>query len=127
VVEGRSLHSIAVYQSLILHPDDDRHAFIEAQEILRHSRCWRPLPDVTLLITDDVATAIDRLQRRDGIQCTTAERRMHHRASVLFTRLAGADTARIRIIDRRNAERNVVAGRMLAAVLRAGPDPPAAL
>jgi dTMP kinase len=116
VIEGRSLHSIAVYQSLILHADNDHQAFAEAQEILRHGARWRPLPDVTLLITDDVTTAIDRLQRRDAIRCTAAERYLHHRASSLFAKLADADTARIRVIDRRDAKQDLIISQMLSAV-----------
>ncbi len=105
VVEGRSLHSIAVYQSLILHPNDDHLAIAEAQEVLRDCTRWRPLADVTLLISDDVDVAIDRLQQRDNIRCTAEERGLHYRASTRF-----------RVIDRRDTTTDGVVSQMLAAI-----------
>jgi dTMP kinase len=120
VVEGRSLHSIAVYQSLIMHPGGDHQAFAQARELLRYSAGWRPLPDTTLLITDEVPAAIDRLQRRDAIVCSTEEQRLHHRAARLFTRLARADPAHIQVIDRRGAGQDAVVTQMLAALSQPG-------
>ena len=38
----------------------------EAREILELAAEWRPLPDLTILITDDPATAISRAERRDN-------------------------------------------------------------
>jgi dTMP kinase len=101
VLEGRSLHTVAVYQSLILHPDDDTGALTEAQRILETASWWRPLPDLTILIIDDPETAIARLERRDQRTCDPAQRTIHFRAARLFEALAEADHDRIVVLDRR--------------------------
>ncbi len=64
VVQGRSVDSIAVYQSLITYPDDFDRAHVEALAILAIAAQWRPMPDLTILIADDVPTAIGRAAGR---------------------------------------------------------------
>jgi dTMP kinase len=102
VIEGRSLHTVAVYQSLILHPHDDDAAFTEAQTILDQAARWRPLPDLTVLITDDVSTALHRAEQRDTATISGANRDLHTRAAALFDRLAECDPIRIKRLDRRH-------------------------
>jgi dTMP kinase len=101
VIEGRSLHTVAVYQSLILYPHDDAAAFTEAQTILDQAARWRPLPDLTVLITDDVTTALHRAEQRDTTAISGANRALHTRAAALFDRLAIRDPNRIKRLDRR--------------------------
>jgi dTMP kinase len=101
VLEGRSIHCVAVYQALILYPDDDQRAHEEMQAILNIAVQWRPLPDLTFLITDDVNAAVGRSERRDGIIFTAEHRRFHHRAAALFDRLAADTPGMITVIDRR--------------------------
>lgn len=101
VIEGRSLHSTAVYQSLIMNPDDDHAARAMADQIINSVACWRPLPDLTVVITDDTEAAVMRAEARDGISYTAEQWRLHHRAADLFEQLANADPDRIRILDRR--------------------------
>lgn len=100
VIEGRSIHSTAVYQSLIMHPDDVV-ALALAQQILDSTARWRPLPDLTIVITDDVKAAVSRAEARDGITYTAEQWHLHHRAAVLFEHLAHADTEYLRLLDRR--------------------------
>ncbi|MGH8902235.1 MAG: thymidylate kinase [Egibacteraceae bacterium] len=104
VLEGRSLHSVAVYQSLILHPEGPPQALAEAREILELAGQWRPLPDLTILLIDDVTAAIRRAEQRDNKRFTDEEWRMHHQAAALFEQLAAADPDRCRVIDRRHAD-----------------------
>src|SRR5206468_10175190 len=78
VLEGRSMHTVAVYQSLIM-CDDDEQALAEARGILDLGRQWRPSPDLVLLIVDDVETAVRRAEERDGIRYTDEQWRVHHR------------------------------------------------
>jgi dTMP kinase len=59
VIEGRSVHSVAVYQSLILEHDDARAAAV-AQQILATATTLRPLPDLTVLVVDEPTTAVHR-------------------------------------------------------------------
>ena len=101
VVEGRGLHSTAVYQSLILNPDDDAAALRYATILLDLARRWRPLPDTTVLIIDDIQTALQRAEHRDRRTYTPEQRTLHHRAHDLFLALATEDPDRITVIDRR--------------------------
>jgi dTMP kinase len=101
VFEGRSLHSIAVYQSLILYPGDDEKAFEEMRALLDLATQWRPLPDVTFLVMDDVNASIERAERRDRTIFSPQEKRFHYRAAELYDRLATDICARVDIIDRR--------------------------
>ncbi|MEU8075876.1 hypothetical protein AB0B31_10540 [Catellatospora citrea] len=101
VLEGRSIHSTAVYQSLISHPGDDDGAHRQATNLLQLAAAWRPLPDLTVLITDDVDAAIGRAERRDARTYTNEQRVIHTRAAALFIRLANDDPGRIAVLDRR--------------------------
>ncbi|ROO51623.1 dTMP kinase [Micromonospora sp. Llam0] len=100
VIEGRSVHSIAVYQSLIAHRDDEA-AYRHAGAILRLAATWRPLPDLTILIVDDVVEAVRRAEQRDGRHYTPEQWRLHRRAAALFDRLAADAGSRIVVLDRR--------------------------
>lgn len=104
VLEGRSVHSIAVYQSLILHPNDDTAAYNRARDILAMAASWRPMPDLAILITDDTETALARAERRDGTSYTPAQRRLHHRAATMFNQLARDDTDRVRVLNRQTSD-----------------------
>jgi dTMP kinase len=101
VLEGRSLHCTAVYQALILHPEDDDKAFAEMQAILAAATLWRPLPDLTFLITDDPGTAAARAAQRDGRPFSGDYLRIHHRAAALYDRAAQSDPGAFTVIDRR--------------------------
>jgi hypothetical protein len=99
---NRSEGCIAVYQSLILNPRDDGQAYDEMRAILDIAAQWRPMPDVTFLIADDVSAAIGRAERRDGIAFTSEERRLHHRVAGLFDRRAKDAPDTVMVIDRRH-------------------------
>lgn len=132
VLEGRSLHTVAVYQSLILHPDDDAAAHDQARQILALAASWRPLPDLTILITDDVGAAVRRAEQRDNIPYTQRQWRLHHRAAALFDRLAIDDPDHIRVLDRRAGDaahavavlRGWIAARRAAGTIRVEPISP---
>lgn len=101
VIEGRSIHSTAVYQSLILNPDDDDAAFAMAGQILDSAARWRPLPDLTIVLTDEVDAAVGRAEARNGAPFTAEQWTVHRRAAPLFERLATADPDYVRLLDRR--------------------------
>jgi dTMP kinase len=61
---------------------------------------WRPMPDLTILITDDIATAAARAEYRDHRRYTPEEAALHHRVATLYDRLATDDPSTHRI-DRR--------------------------
>jgi dTMP kinase len=100
VIEGRSVHSTAVYQSLILEPHDNAAAQ-RANQILTDTARWRPLPDLTIVLTDDVATAVRRAETRDRRRFTAEQLRLLHRAARLFEQLTTTDPQRVRLLDRR--------------------------
>jgi len=101
VIEGRGLDSTAVYQSLITSPGDLDRAHAEARAILAIAAQWRPLPDLTILITDDVTTAIERAEQRDHRRFTAEQMSIHHQAARLFSLLATDYPDRYQTIDRR--------------------------
>jgi dTMP kinase len=101
ILEGRSVHTTAVYQALILHPDDDEAAFTDMQAILADAARWRPLPDLTFLITGDPGTAAARAARRDSRPFTADYLNVHHRAAALYERSAAHDPGAFTVIDRR--------------------------
>ncbi|MGH3938580.1 MAG: hypothetical protein ACRDTG_08065 [Pseudonocardiaceae bacterium] len=101
VIEGRSIHSTAVYQSLIMNPDDDAAALDIAGRILDSASLWRPLPDLTIVITDDIEAAVGRAEARDGVTYTAEQWSLHRRAAALFEHLANADPDYMRLLDRR--------------------------
>ena len=101
VFEGRSLHSIAVYQSLILYPSDDDKAYQEMWTLLDLAIQWRPLPDVTFIVMDDVNASIERAEQRDKTIFSPEEKRFHHRAAELYDRLAADIRTGVDIVDRK--------------------------
>lgn len=115
VIEGRSVHSIAVYQSLITHADDEA-AHQQAQVILDMAATWRPLPDLTILIIDDVTTAIRRAETRDDMRYTDEHWQLHNRADILFDRLADDDSQRVAVLDRRRLSDAALLEQMAALI-----------
>ena len=104
VVEGRSLDSIAVYQSLITYPDDTVLARAEARQILALAARWRPLPDLTILLTDDAGKAVSRAEARDSRRFTAEQHSLHQQAAGMFELLAAQDPGRFWVIDRRRTD-----------------------
>lgn len=113
VIEGRSLHTIAVYQSLITHPADDQAAYDFATRLLDHAQGFRPLPDRTVLLTDDVDAAVHRAEVRNGETFTAEQWVMHRRAAMLFERLAAAYPDQVLLIDRRQHDAGTIADKMI--------------
>jgi dTMP kinase len=110
------VHSTAVYQSLISHPDDDEAAHRHVHAILNLAAAWRPLPDRAILLTDDVTAAIHRAERRDGIQYTTEQWRLHHRAATLFTRLAVDDPDHVTALDVRGKDTDAIVDQLAGLI-----------
>jgi dTMP kinase len=82
-----------------MHPGDDAEALEEARRILHLAAKWRPLPDLTILISGDARLALDRATRRDQRPFTPEERLIELRASRIYAQLAAEDPARIRMLD----------------------------
>ncbi|MCY0935971.1 thymidylate kinase [Streptomyces sp. H34-S4] len=101
VIEGRSIDTTAVYQALLLHPDDADAALEEAGALLRLAASFRALPDLTILVTDDASAAIARAQTRDQRIYPPDQLDLQHAACSLYERLAATDPVRFRVLDRR--------------------------
>jgi dTMP kinase len=113
-VEGRSIDTTAVCQALLLHPGAQDAALDEAAALLDLAASFRPLPDLTILVTDDASAAIERTQRRDKRIYTPEQVAFMHEASALFERLAATDPARYRVVDRRSASQHEAAEQIRA-------------
>ena len=89
-------------QALLLHPDDPDAALETATALLDLASSYRPLPDLTILVTDDASQAVVRAQRRDRCVITTEQATFMRDACVLYERLAATDPTRYRVVDRRS-------------------------
>jgi dTMP kinase len=114
VVEGRSVDTTAVYQALLIHPDDPDAAAEEAVALLRLAASFRALPDLTILVTDDAPAAIARAQTRDRRIYTPGQLRLQHSAGALYERLALTDPVRFRVLDRREVGESEAVARISA-------------
>jgi dTMP kinase len=88
VLEDRSLHTIAVYQALILHPDSLSRQLEVAHDLYAIGARFRRAPQLTFLIEDDLSIVLPRIEQREGRALTTEEIAVLQRASLLYTRFA---------------------------------------
>ncbi|MCE0536044.1 hypothetical protein LWF15_11035 [Kineosporia rhizophila] len=122
VIEGRSIDTTAVCQALQLHPDDPGAALKTATALLQLARSYRPLPDLTILVTDDPDQAIARSQQRDQRAFTTEQATFMHGAGTLFEQLAATDPTRYQVLDRRTTDEHQAAD-LISAWIHAIPTP----
>ncbi|GAA3875316.1 thymidylate kinase [Streptomyces sedi] len=122
VVEGRSVDTTAVCQALLLHPDDPDTALQTAIDLLDLASSYRPLPDLTILVTDDVAKALERAQQRDRRIFTDEQADFMRAAGALFERLAATDPVRYRVVDRRDIDEHQAAEQIRTWLQGAGHD-----
>ncbi|MBC9718430.1 thymidylate kinase [Streptomyces sp. TRM66268-LWL] len=109
VVEGRSVDSTAVCQAALLHPNDQDAALETAVSLLHLAASYRPLPDLTILVTDDARAAVSRAQQRDRCIFTAEQVLFMQQASLLYERVAATDPGRYRIVDRRHIDEHEAA------------------
>jgi dTMP kinase len=120
VVEGRSVDTTAVCQALLLHPDDPDNALQTAIALLDLASSYRPLPDLTILVTDNASEALARAQRRDRCVFTNEQADFMRAACALFERLAATDPVRYRVVDRRHTDEYEAAEQIRAWIQGAG-------
>jgi dTMP kinase len=120
VIEGRSVDTTAVCQALLLHPGDSDTALGTATALLELASSWRPLPDLTILVTDDAHEAVARAQRRGRCVFTSEQATFMRAACALYERLAAADPARYRVLDRRSVGEHEAAELIRAWIHGAG-------
>jgi dTMP kinase len=122
VVEGRSVDTTAVYQALLLCPNDPEAALDTARALLDLAASYRCLPDLTVLVTDDATQAVERAQRRDRRILTPEQSTFLVAACELYERLAATDPARYRVVDRRQVDEFEAAELIRSWILDAGAD-----
>ncbi|GAA2213322.1 hypothetical protein GCM10009850_087840 [Nonomuraea monospora] len=109
VIEGRSVDTTAVCQALQLHPDDPDAALEMAAALREFASSYRPLPDLTILVTDNAHEAVVRAQRRDQCVFTPEQATFMREACALYERLAATDPTRYRVVDRRSVDEHEAA------------------
>lgn len=119
LLEDRGIDTVAVYQAAIIAGTDVTvEATLEiARLIYATAGHWRPLPDLTLLLTDDLDTCIGRFQARTGYMLPPGDRALIARASQLYDRIAAEEPHRFVVIDRAERTETEVIGHMRAACL----------
>ena len=90
IIDGRSRDTTAVYQSVLMHSSDDQAALEEARRILHLAGQWRPLADLTILISGGTKLALDRASQRDQRPFTPEERLIELRANRIYSQLVFA-------------------------------------
>lgn len=111
VIEGRGLHTTAVYQALLTE-SRDTGAAARATALLTFAAAWRALPDLTILITDDPERAMQRAEQRGAFTYDARDRDLQRRAADLYLRLAADDPHRFRVLDRRTTDEDGAVERM---------------
>lgn len=113
VLEDRGVDSVAVHQAAILAsewPLEQMHAL--AQRIQVVAARWRPLPDLTLLLVDDLEVSARRFAQRIGRSLQEDELALMRRADDLYARQAAADPGRFVVINRAGTTEEEILGRM---------------
>lgn len=102
VLEDRGVDTVAIYQAAIMlgeHTTEEQ-TWTLAQQIYQTAAQWRPVPDLTLLITDDLPNCWRRWAEREGRPLTDEQQRLVSRVAELFHRQAAYESGRFRIIAR---------------------------
>jgi dTMP kinase len=119
VVEGRSVDTTAVCQAVQLHPGAPAAALDEAVALIGLAASFRPLPDLTILITDDASAATERAQRRDNRRFTPDQVAFMNETCALHEQLAATDPVRYRVVDRRGTDSDEAIRQIRAWILQA--------
>lgn len=102
VLEDRGVDTVAMYQAAILcgPAADDEQVWRLAQQIYAAAAMWRPAPQLTLLILDDLNVCACRYAEREGHPLTSDEYTLVAQALRLYRRQAEQEPTRFRIVDR---------------------------
>jgi dTMP kinase len=126
LLEDRGVDTVALYQAAILaDPEADLDEIDTlAQRIYRTATHWRPLPDLTLLVTDQLEVCLTRLTQREGISLPGADRNLICTVDRLYRRQAEREPHRWRVIDRTGRDTGDVVAAMHDACLNRLPTTP---
>jgi dTMP kinase len=116
VLEDRGPDTVAAYQPAILSPEGETAQLLaSARQILAAAAWSRPMPDLTLLITDDPGVCEQRFATRIGHPVKDDERTLMRQAAALYELLAQAEPRRWQVISRQGRTSGEVLAAMAAA------------
>ena len=111
VIEDRSIDTVAVYQAVLLSPENAAGQLDVSRRIYAIGAQWRRPPDLTFLLEDEFSTCLARAEQRPQPRFSDDERRLLHDAADLYARYASSYGGRIVRLDRRKmTEHEIVAG-----------------
>lgn len=119
VLEDRSVDTVAIYQAAIIlgeHATEDE-TWTLAQQIYQTAAQWLPVPDLTLLITDDLDNCWRRWAEREGTPLTAQQQRLVSRVTGLYHRQAAHEPERFRIVARAGRDPDEIVAEMAHLVL----------
>lgn len=122
VLEDRGIDTVAIYQAAIMlgeHATEDE-TWPLAQQIYQTAVQWRPVPDLTLLITDNLDNCWRRWTEREGTPLTGEHQRLVSRVAGLYHRQAAHEPGRFRIVARTGRDEGEIVAEMAHLVLAAG-------
>ncbi|MDQ3273690.1 MAG: thymidylate kinase [Actinomycetota bacterium] len=119
VLEDRGIDTVALYQAaILLGPDvSDDDTWALAQQIHATAAMWRPAPELTLLVTDDIGNCLDRYAEREGAPMTDEEQHLVTRVARLYERQAEHEPERFRIVHRAGRGEDDIVAEMERLVL----------
>lgn len=102
VLEDRGMDTVALYQAAILAGESasDDATWALAHQIHATAAAWRPMPNLVLLILDDLGACLRRYAERVGSPMAAAEQHLVTRATRLYLRQAEHEPERFRVVHR---------------------------
>jgi dTMP kinase len=121
VLEDRGIDTVAVYQAAIVAGPSasDATAWALAEQIYATASPWCPLPDLTVLLVDDLDVCAARWTMREASPFTTDQRALVEQATRLYHRLAAQQPDRIRVVDRTERAEDEVLDELATLIRRA--------
>lgn len=122
VLEDRGVDTVAIYQAAIMlgeHATEEQ-TWTLVQQIHETAAQWRPIPDLTLLITDDLNNCWRRWAEREGTPLTGEQQHLVSRVAGLYHRQAAHEPERFRIVARAGRDEDEIVAEMEHLVLAAG-------
>lgn len=124
VLEDRGPATVAACQATVLNPSGTPADLLRTARMILSAAAWsRPLPDLSLLITDDPAVCEQRLTARTGHPVTADMRAFTRQALAVYEMLAQDDPARWTVISRARLSTDQVLAAMTAACDAAAREP----
>ncbi|MGH3883344.1 MAG: hypothetical protein ACRDRC_08070 [Pseudonocardiaceae bacterium] len=121
VLEDRGVDTVAIYQATIIlggHATEEQ-TWTLAQQIYQTAAQWRPVPDLTLLITDDLEDCWRRWVERVGTPLTGEQQHLMRRVAGLYRRQAAYEPERFRIVARSGRDEDEIVAEMEHLILAA--------